>query len=1029
MPSRETNSWIITAKLKGPLGYNALDAFEDLGRVHWHKSNPAKNIKSGDYVYVYIGEPYSKIMIKTVCIESSSTITPDLIDLELSYYNDFDSFPYGIGDEHFLLEEVARLDTEKLSLDMLKDLGLVKTNIQGVYSSENNPELFDYIENCFENIDDATSSSDGAKMVDAINYDKLHKLEEAFIIYEIAKHGVDPRDTLESTTLRINNLEGYKRNSFDKLHSKIEAGGPYSEILLEAFNNNNLASYRQKPSIEAIVNSDKAELLESALASLYEGEDDKAAFNEVVNIVGRNFDVVGLIFFLKDCDKYLPIRSSIFDRLFTYVDVKAGLAANCSWDKYQAFISAIKDIQEDLKKNVNVEFSLLDAHSFVWILEGIQRYLNSGAQIVEHDKLGKGVVQSVDDERITVKFADSKTPVTLLKSIAIDEGKLIFIEPHIDIDGNKASEKEDKLREAISKAEAAGNNKYIVLHSRQGTGEYLNGYINTPYHSKDGKSLHYWDILSDIKAGDVLFHYCGGEIQAISTVTKDCYDRTLEPQLGETDIWGSLRRQVEFKPIVLDKSLNLLEMKAVIVKYRNEKYSAFNKNGGANEGYVYNLEPKLAEIFENKIGIIKTDGDYSVADKQSISNDIKAPSSKVYIVFRGGSYTDETSNYIWALKQDASGGTPHYWERMTEVKPGDIIFQYKDGYIKAVSTAATRCYDEDRYIHTDTNENWNREGRRIDLNTTILDDPIRLSDFQNSIIKYRKEKYSAFNKNGGANQGYLYELEPELAELFMKEVESYLPEKEDNEVPLSDKAIEVTEALLTLIVNRQRVTTYSELSEMTASKPSPYYEMNGLLDSINRVCDDLELPYISAMVVNKSTGLPGEGFRKLCIDVVGYDPELTTQELFDAELDKIGKCDKWNKLAAYVGINMPTGKEEETLPEEVEDEPGDPIIEGAKKTITVNAYERDPKAKRICKDHYMKLHGRITCQVCGFDFGKVYGPEYSNRIHIHHIVPVSEIGEEYEVDPINDLIPVCPNCHMVLHLGNGISVDELKKKL
>ncbi|MDO4487355.1 MAG: HNH endonuclease [Bacillota bacterium] len=60
---------------------------------------------------------------------------------------------------------------------------------------------------------------------------------------------------------------------------------------------------------------------------------------------------------------------------------------------------------------------------------------------------------------------------------------------------------------------------------------------------------------------------------------------------------------------------------------------------------------------------------------------------------------------------------------------------------------------------------------------------------------------------------------------------------------------------------------------------------------------------------------------------------------------------------------------------------------------------------------------------------KEYGPEYANKIHVHHIIPVSEIGEEYVIDPITDLIPVCPNCHMVLHTGEGISVEELKKKV
>ena len=57
------------------------------------------------------------------------------------------------------------------------------------------------------------------------------------------------------------------------------------------------------------------------------------------------------------------------------------------------------------------------------------------------------------------------------------------------------------------------------------------------------------------------------------------------------------------------------------------------------------------------------------------------------------------------------------------------------------------------------------------------------------------------------------------------------------------------------------------------------------------------------------------------------------------------------------------------------------------------------------------------------------GYKYANKIHIHHIKPLFEIGETYEVDPVKDLIPVCPNCHMVLHTNGGISVEELRKHL
>ena len=97
--------------------------------------------------------------------------------------------------------------------------------------------------------------------------------------------------------------------------------------------------------------------------------------------------------------------------------------------------------------------------------------------------------------------------------------------------------------------------------------------------------------------------------------------------------------------------------------------------------------------------------------------------------------------------------------------------------------------------------------------------------------------------------------------------------------------------------------------------------------------------------------------------------------------------------------------------------------EGEEKTFTLNKYERNRKAREAC----LAAHG-TACAVCGIDFGKEYGPEFAGKIEVHHIVPISEIGGTYVVDPIKDLIPVCPNCHMALHSKKGgvYTVEELK---
>lgn len=98
------------------------------------------------------------------------------------------------------------------------------------------------------------------------------------------------------------------------------------------------------------------------------------------------------------------------------------------------------------------------------------------------------------------------------------------------------------------------------------------------------------------------------------------------------------------------------------------------------------------------------------------------------------------------------------------------------------------------------------------------------------------------------------------------------------------------------------------------------------------------------------------------------------------------------------------------LPEELVPAQAETFIEGAKKQITINAYERNPIARSKC----IQIHG-TKCVICGFDFGAFYGAEFEGKIHVHHIKPLHLIDETYEVDPEHDLVPVCPNCHMVLH--------------
>jgi 5-methylcytosine-specific restriction protein A len=97
-------------------------------------------------------------------------------------------------------------------------------------------------------------------------------------------------------------------------------------------------------------------------------------------------------------------------------------------------------------------------------------------------------------------------------------------------------------------------------------------------------------------------------------------------------------------------------------------------------------------------------------------------------------------------------------------------------------------------------------------------------------------------------------------------------------------------------------------------------------------------------------------------------------------------------------------------PDEVDAGEGVGLTEGAVRSVQVNQYERNPEARRQAIAHY-----GCRCSVCGFDFESFFGNIGRGFIHVHHIVDLALVGEEYQVDPIEDLRPVCPNCHAMLH--------------
>jgi 5-methylcytosine-specific restriction protein A len=174
-----------------------------------------------------------------------------------------------------------------------------------------------------------------------------------------------------------------------------------------------------------------------------------------------------------------------------------------------------------------------------------------------------------------------------------------------------------------------------------------------------------------------------------------------------------------------------------------------------------------------------------------------------------------------------------------------------------------------------------------------------------------------------------------------------------------------------------------------------------LADAFSRMGNRIDLS-INGSVVSTMSFLPPAPWGKL---------DLNVRRLTDAVTE--GDDALQNSAEAITAVCLALVLT--LLPLEEDDTVALPLYEGglpegACTKVTVNRYERVPANRAAC----IAAHGSV-CKVCGFDFGKVYGPLGHGYIEVHHRLPVSKMGEGYLVDPILDLVPLCSNCHSAVH--------------
>jgi 5-methylcytosine-specific restriction enzyme A len=184
-------------------------------------------------------------------------------------------------------------------------------------------------------------------------------------------------------------------------------------------------------------------------------------------------------------------------------------------------------------------------------------------------------------------------------------------------------------------------------------------------------------------------------------------------------------------------------------------------------------------------------------------------------------------------------------------------------------------------------------------------------------------------------------------------------------------------------------------------------------DAIGRLANRVNIRFETLIDPNRNPNalLSVEELRHGHLLEVNWQPQASGTQIKSDEAARELELRWWSHWTRFTGENRP-----DELPDVTR------FAEGAVRSVYVDRYERNAKARRACIEHYGS-----TCVVCGFDFEGAYGERGAGFIEVHHLKPLAEVREEYEVDPIRDLRPVCCNCHAMIHRGDPmLTPEELK---
>ena len=247
---------------------------------------------------------------------------------------------------------------------------------------------------------------------------------------------------------------------------------------------------------------------------------------------------------------------------------------------------------------------------------------------------------------------------------------------------------------------------------------------------------------------------------------------------------------------------------------------------------------------------------------------------KSWFVSQGKSYDIESKGeYLIAPRCRQDGAERSYWTNITRVNKGDLIIHYAAG-LRGVSQADERCHEISIPKDTAQQNEWDIHGWQLKCSYVELKHILKLSQFKDDIMKYGREELSAFNINGNVKQGYLFELNPALANVFLQ------------------KMIEQNSELAELsyvkeFLNQEfQATSAGAKAQKSKAEKSPVNEKmtNQMLSNLERLMALHESTHL-VKPASLTANLPARYKKQIIVDDKVI-PKETVQELVDTKVRK-----------------------------------------------------------------------------------------------------------------------------------------------